>query len=245
MCVYGCMRVRASHCVIGGCHHDIHAAACLVERLLRSLSARSETNLCFSLLSCFCLIGSHTECQYKLMTFGLPVNHFPVTYEGELKTAGHLKWLARRQIREEALQSVGTFRGIDIPGSKDALFGRGKTIQDHNGNVLMRSLIEEYMPEYRRAAKKEKGKVAWKVVMATKALGGRFLKRDSTGWWVEVTDEIAREKISMTYRTSRSTDSPYETNVVEQPRVDHGQNKEDDNDAQVIERDSKRSRRKA
>lgn len=147
--------------------------------------------------------GTHTECQYNLMTFGIPVNCFPVGYEGELKTAAHLKWFGRRVVKETALQSVGIFEGIDLPCNGDVLLGRGKTFQEHSGNVALRSLIADYMPEYKSAPKKEKGNVAWKVMMAKKMQGGRFLKRQPNGWWVEVSDEIARDKVSMTYRTSR------------------------------------------
>ena len=152
----------------------------------------------------FLLLGSHTECQYKLMTFGIPVSAFPVGYEGELKTAVHLKWLARRTVKETALQSGRTFEGIDLPRNGDVLLGRGKSIQDHGGNVELRSLIADYMPEYRNAAKKEKTSVAWKVMMLAKKRGMRFLKRQPDGWWMEIADETAREKISMTYRTSPS-----------------------------------------
>ena len=116
------------------------------------------------------------------MTFGVPVSHFPVGNDkGELKTAAHSKWLSRRSVKEATLQSTGTFEGIDLPCSRDVLLGRGKTMQDHSGNVMLRDLINELMPEYRRTPKKEKGNVSWKVVMATKKFGGRFLKREANG----------------------------------------------------------------
>jgi hypothetical protein len=155
--------------------------------------------------------GSHTECQYELMTFGVPVSHFPVSYEGYVKNLAHGKWLARRMDKETALQAVGKFEGIDLPRTCDVLLGRGKIVQEHSGNVMLRRLIADYMPEYRNVPKKEKSHVAWKVMQAVKMLGGRFLKRQPNGWWVEVSDEVAKEKISMTYRTSRSLtndDSP-------------------------------------
>lgn len=148
--------------------------------------------------------GSHTECQYQLMTFGVDVNVFPVAYEGELKTTNHLKWLARRKAKEEFLRSfpARSFKGVDLPSLRDVLLGRGKTVQDHAGNVVMRNLIATYLPEYKSAAKLLKGQVAWKVVVDVKKRGGRFLKRDSSnGWWMEVTDDVAQEKISMTFRT--------------------------------------------
>ena len=54
--------------------------------------------------------GSHTECNYKLMRFGVPVRHLPVGYQGDLKTTVHLKWLSssRRIVKETAaLKSAG------------------------------------------------------------------------------------------------------------------------------------------
>ena len=44
--------------------------------------------------------------------------------------------------------------------------------------------------------------ITWKVVEALKGQGGRFLKRNADDWWVEISDEAAREKVSMTFRTS-------------------------------------------
>ena len=138
-------------------------------------------------------------------------------YEGELKTTAHSKWLARRVVKETALQATGKFEGIDLPCHEDVLLGRGKTLQDHSGNVTLRNIVAEYLPEYRKAPKKEKGNVAWKVVVAMKVRGGRFLKRAPNGWWVEVSDDTAREKIGMTYRTSRSPNALAMTTSSVQP----------------------------
>lgn len=153
-------------------------------------------------------VGSHTECQYKLLTYGVPVNVFPVTYEGDLKTTNHLKWLSRRFAKEEEMRNTGTFSGVDLPAPKDVLLGRGKTVQDHSGNVIMRNKVASYMGEYKKAAKLEKGQVALKVVQDTNKEGGKFLKRGKNGWWVEVSEETAREKISMTFRTTISSFVP-------------------------------------
>jgi hypothetical protein len=141
------------------------------------------------------------------MTFGIPVKSFPVTYEGEIKTTNHRHWLARRKIKEAAMRTSGLpFEGIDLPSPRDVLFGRGKTNQEHAGNVLMRKIISEYIPAYRVATKREKGKIPSDVVKRIRDAGGRFLKRDTDhGWWFQVSDEAAREKISMSFRTTSST----------------------------------------
>jgi hypothetical protein len=144
------------------------------------------------------------------MTFGIPVKSFPVTYEGELKTATHLQWLARRKVKETAVRTTGVpFDGVDLPGARDVLFGRGKTNQEHSGNVVMRNIIAEYIPAYRVATKPEKGRIPLQVVQRIKREGGRFLKRDTDhGWWLQVSDETARQKISMSFRTTSSSGGP-------------------------------------
>ena len=135
------------------------------------------------------------------MTFGVPVKSIPVTSGDNLKTTTHLQWLARRRIKESAMRMGKSFEGIDLPSPKDVLFGRGKTNQEHGGNVLMRNITAEYLPEYRSTTKPDKGRIPLKVVLRIKQEGGRFLKRDTDfGWWFEVSDEEAREKISMSFR---------------------------------------------
>lgn len=150
--------------------------------------------------------GTHTEVQYGLMAFGIPIEALPVTYEGELKTNNHLKWISRRHIKEGAVShssDESSFRGVDLPGPRDVLLGRGKTVQDHCGNFWLRNVMEPYVEVYKKTAKLEKNTLAMQVVIQIKKSGGRFLKRPSEhGWWVEVDDEMAREKVSMIFRAT-------------------------------------------
>lgn len=176
------------------------------------------------------------------MTFGVPVQHFPVSYEGQLKTTAHLKWLARRKMKEVSLENIGTFNGIDIPGTKDVLFGRGKRIQDHYGNKMMRTLIEDFMPEYRRNPKNEKSRVTWKVVVSIKGMGGRFLKQEQNGWWFEVSDETAHGKISMTYRTSRGSMASSSPGTIKEESSHDHEETSGMYHQQFFERDPKRAR---
>jgi hypothetical protein len=69
--------------------------------------------------------GSLTECHYSLLTFGFPVHIIPVTSGNKLKTAAHLKWMAKQQSRDTAIRQFGDFEGIHLPGSCDILLGRG------------------------------------------------------------------------------------------------------------------------
>jgi hypothetical protein len=159
-----------------------------------------------SLVIYFITLGSHTECQYKMLTFGVPTKSFPVTYDGELKNTNHLKWLARRKVKESALKKYGYFEGIDMPSLRDVLQGRGKSLQEHSGNVVMRNLVSKYFVEYKQALKHQKGIYVLNVLGDVRQLGGRFLRREDNGWWVEMSDEAAREKVSMTFRTTTMSD---------------------------------------
>ena len=91
----------------------------------------------------------------------------------------------------------------------------------------MRNMIAEYIPEYRSATKPEKGRIPLNVVLRIKQEGGRFLERDTDhGWWFEVSDEAAREKISMSFRRANSvsycsrTDCPQSVSVPKTVGVD-------------------------
>lgn len=160
----------------------------------------------FSNYSIILTLGSHTECQYKMLTFGVPTKSFPVTYDGELKNTNHLKWLARRRIKEAALKHYSYFDGIDTPSRRDVLQGRGKSLQKHSGNVLMRNMVSKYFVDYKQALKSHKGEYVLNVVRDVHQIGGRFLRREDNGWWVEMSDEAARDKVSMTFRTTTMGD---------------------------------------
>jgi hypothetical protein len=160
--------------------------------------------------------GSLCECQYELMTFGLPSASLPYNNDGTLKLGNHKKWYQRRVIKEneENLQEQQQqqlqqgektpfcFSGIDLPSPTDILLGKGKTILDHRGNQAFQEVMQRYEDDYLMAKRNGgKTKVARQVIEEVKHhsdksyLSGRFLRRrqeDTTsGWWEEVTEEEA------------------------------------------------------
>jgi hypothetical protein len=158
--------------------------------------------------------GSFCECQYGLMTFGLPSALLPYNSDGTLKLGNHKKWYQRRVIKEteEKLlqhqqQQRGetitfSFSGIELPSPTDILLGKGKPILDHRGNQVFQEVMQRYKVEY-LAAQWNGGKtrVARQIINEVKhdsdksLLSGRFLRRrpaDTTsGWWEELTEEDA------------------------------------------------------
>jgi hypothetical protein len=86
------------------------------------------------------------------------------------------------------LKESGVFNEIDLPGRNIVLLGRGKTVQNHLGNMKMHKGIESTMEEYQQARKLEKKYVALEVIVLVRKYGGRFLKRNPDGWWEKVSD---------------------------------------------------------
>lgn len=92
--------------------------------------------------------------------------------------------------------------GIFLPSSKDVLFGRGRPFQEHPGNVRFSLIIDSLQPRYEVARRSEKTVIAEEVVKKMKSRGGRFLRR-LDGCWEEVSDIMAREKVSQAFRSLR------------------------------------------
>jgi hypothetical protein len=145
-----------------------------------------------------------------MMTFGVPTKTIPISYDGTLKADGHKKWLAKRKSKDKKLKETGCgldFEGIDVPGPKDILLGRGKPFRDHSGNMRLRTFVDLHRKEYDKAKFGQKAVIAEKVVAWMKKQHGRFLKQSKDGWWMEVDKEEALGKVSHTFRTARSTAS--------------------------------------
>jgi hypothetical protein len=140
------------------------------------------------------------ECRYSLRTFGIPVSLIPVKVGGEPITGQHIERLEKRRRREgQASSRVGW---VDVPGSFDVLMGKGRSLQEHHGNLEFRRLIDAYSSKYYAAAKPEKKAITEKIVEMVKKSTGRFLKDDGDGY-AEVTDDIARYKVSHCFRDQK------------------------------------------
>jgi len=137
--------------------------------------------------------GTATEIKYKLTTFGLPMDSLPLTSQLELKKNNHTKWIAKQVAKEKFLkEKVGkkgvVFTKVDVPGCDDVLAGVGKFFQQHSGNHSHRELVLGQLGQYTEAiTKPEKDAVILEIVAQIRERGGRYLKKDKDGWWVEMT----------------------------------------------------------
>jgi hypothetical protein len=125
----------------------------------------------------------------------------------------HSKWCTIQQARDRVLSARLEASGGSVsalaefmesivmcPRAEDCLFGKGMPTMRHPGNVAMRRLLEPRYERYERAGYRDKAAIAWEVVDEIKQGTGRFLKEDPDGWFVQVGDEMARQKISIAFR---------------------------------------------
>jgi hypothetical protein len=162
------------------------------------------------------------ECIYELMTFGIPVGDYPVSSDMVLNREKHLEWVQSRKILEASslLSSSSSYssssssdnhevRGVPVvvvvvPKSTDILFGRGKSFREHPGNLRFGLIVESVFDRYEGLRRRsEKKNFTQEVVLKIKSMGGRFLRQEA-GFWQEVDDDLARQKVGHTLRSRRS-----------------------------------------
>ena len=144
-------------------------------------------------------LGTGMEIIYTLMTFGIPNEALPLSFNGSLRLEGHRDYVRKMRKTDEVEDDVNR---IIVPGKYDVLLGRGKPLQKYSGNLNYHYVIEGYHDRYEAAAKGEKAELAREIVKKIHDQGGRFLKQDDAGWTV-ITVVAAQSKVSHTFRNHR------------------------------------------
>jgi hypothetical protein len=90
------------------------------------------------------------------------------------------------------------------PGEFDVVCGRGKGSYNAPGCKKLRALIREYIPEYTAARSKfDKTTVLSQIVDVIQSQSNhtaKFVKKDASGAWCEISNDQAREKVGHTMR---------------------------------------------
>lgn len=148
------------------------------------------------------------------MTYGIPHHLLPLTAEEKVKTKNHLEFLQMRRVGErmaaERKEQEGEGGGqtnvvetIELPLASDVLLGKGRPIQNHAGNMHLQAVVDEHLDQYHSIqGRLEKTALAALIVRKVKEASGRFLSKES-GIWIEVSDELARNKVSYLFRNRR------------------------------------------
>ena len=109
--------------------------------------------------------------------------------------------LRERQIKSE--------KDRPIPTSRDVLCGRGRPFQFHEGNLRLAALVDQHRARYIEAGSMygKKNIICEEIVDFVSKSGGRFMKHknsnDLNEGWEIVSADVARDKVSHSFRTTK------------------------------------------
>ena len=101
---------------------------------------------------------------------------------------------------------------FDEPGPFSVICARGKKAKNHSGNQHYRMILQQHVGKYSKASSKlEKSLVVSEIVESVRfavanckssspGCGGAFVKQQKDGTWLEVGEEVAREKVGANLR---------------------------------------------
>lgn len=140
------------------------------------------------------------------MTFGIPKQLLPVDSQGNVVRDWIEQFVEQRRLKEagdtvNSNSQESSSLCVRCPTAKDVLLGRGRPFQMWNNHLG--AVIDRLKERYYSSSRFEKTCLSIDVVNIIKGNGGRFLQRtnDQAGW-VEVSDDVAREKVSSGFRTA-------------------------------------------
>jgi len=149
--------------------------------------------------------GSITECQYKMLSFGIPSSQLPIKDSGTIKTQNQKKWMAFREMKDRNTEDEGGYFTF-CPSTRDVLAIGGMHFYKFPGNCRYREMLESNLVSYDKAASvQEKIRITNEILLKIEASGGRFLVRDKKGWWAQANEQAARVKISNAFRDVRKS----------------------------------------
>jgi hypothetical protein len=161
------------------------------------------------------------EIKLKLLSFGIPMDHFPIDDDSKL-VPGLTDFCERRRSIDHDRRIQQASR-ILAPGKSDILLGRGKPMQNWCGNLQLATILLDNADRRntemsRRGAKND---LSHDIVKSVKEYGGRFLKREKGALeWFEVDDIIAREKVNNGFRNQRQSSLTKASNTSGETRND-------------------------
>jgi hypothetical protein len=139
------------------------------------------------------------ETQYKLMSYGIPIQELPVSFTGTTKTKNLNQWIQTRLAIDEARHhGYDTSALILHPGSYDVLFSKGGNAR-HQGNMDFHQVMESRIDIYNATTnRKEKRWIREEIIAAVQLRKGRFFEMSPNGcWWVEILDkDVIHSKVT-------------------------------------------------
>lgn len=151
--------------------------------------------------------GSHIECLYALMTFGIIREVIPITSTGQVNLECHKMWVKRLQSecpeQNEAIRDFGT-KKIIVPGPMDVILGRGTHAKNSMGHLRFQHLLEKYREQYDALSQSHRRSISRLMLLELNESGVRFIKQDDKGQWVEISEKERITKIAAGFRNLRT-----------------------------------------
>ena len=183
------------------------------------------------------------------MSYGLG-SILPVSSDGTMRRKDHLKFMKSRQAHEMIMlrnshfnhhqQPQSTSSGILLPSHMDVLFGRGKLLQMHLGNMKLNHILEEEGRTYFAARREDKARMSYVIVLRMKKeYNTRFLRQLSDkegGLWIEVDDKIAADKVGHGFR-NRKPPTALSSSQAKRNKNDHVASKSTTMDSSAIQQE--------
>jgi hypothetical protein len=154
------------------------------------------------------IIGSITECQYKMMSYGIPSDQLPIKNSGTIKIQNQKKWIAFRKMKDRIIEDEGWYSvsGTFCPSTKDVMAIGGMHFYKFPGNCRYREMLESNLESYDNAdSVQEKIRITNEILLNIESSGGRFFVRDKQGWWAPANEQTARAKVSNAFRDVRKS----------------------------------------
>ena len=136
-------------------------------------------------------LGESIELQYALHSYGIPTDHIPITFSGNIKDGYIKQWVKMRGYAESQQYKP---RIIECPQLEDVLFRQGVSSVSYPGNTRVYRLVQKRYPQdlltikapKRGEVKTKRRKVILEIIDDINSNGGRFLAWNDNGWWSEI-----------------------------------------------------------
>mmetsp|Transcript_4017 Transcript_4017/g.9277 ORF Transcript_4017/g.9277 Transcript_4017/m.9277 type:complete len:495 (-) Transcript_4017:264-1748(-) len=96
---------------------------------------------------------------------------------------------------KEKQHPAGKVEGVQ-PRDQDVMLGKGKSYQNHPGNIYFRTFLEKYLDDYDKSPRNKRPQVCTKLAHMLKSKGMRFIEQQELEVWVECDSKAAEKKIS-------------------------------------------------
>lgn len=157
--------------------------------------------------------GTEIECQYSLMSFGIPLGVLPLKADGTVDFRHHREWINRveRGANDEILGNSAKeleekAHGC-LPKHEDVLLGRGRRGLNWPGNIELRRMVKEAQPRYESVDRYNKQLIAHTIYHRMKKTGAQFLKPldGDKNLFVAVEQNKACDRIAHLFRNLRAS----------------------------------------